>query len=350
MRILVTGGAGFIGSCMIRYLLNNTDHIVINLDKLTYAGNLDSLVDIQDSTNYYFECMDICNFEDVKKVFAQYSPDIVMHFAAESHVDRSIESPLEFLNTNIIGTYNLLQAGKIFFESIDRESQTRFKFLHISTDEVFGDLDDPSLYFTETSHYAPSSPYSASKASADHLVRAWGRTYNLPILISNCSNNYGPFHFPEKLIPQTIINAMQGKSIPIYGNGQQVRDWLFVEDHIKALYLIATEGKIGNSYNIGGHNEKKNIEVVESICHILDTIVISKPNNIDSFAELIEFVDDRPGHDQRYAIDASKIKSELGWMPEESFKSGLMKTVQWYVNNPIWWGRVLSGEYQTNKL
>jgi len=350
MRILVTGGAGFIGSCMIRYLLNNTDHIVINLDKLTYAGNLDSLVGIQDSTNYYFECMDICNFEDVKKVFAQYSPDIVMHFAAESHVDRSIESPLEFLNTNIIGTYNLLQAGKIFFESIDRESQTRFKFLHISTDEVFGDLDDPSLYFTETSHYAPSSPYSASKASADHLVRAWGRTYNLPILISNCSNNYGPFHFPEKLIPQTIINAMQGKSIPIYGNGQQVRDWLFVEDHIKALYLIATEGKIGNSYNIGGHNEKKNIEVVESICHILDTIVISKPNNIDSFAELIEFVDDRPGHDQRYAIDASKIKSELGWMPEESFKSGLMKTVQWYVNNPIWWGRVLSGEYQTNKL
>ncbi|MDB9885290.1 dTDP-glucose 4,6-dehydratase [Gammaproteobacteria bacterium] len=346
MKILITGGAGFIGSCLVRHLINSTDHSVINVDKLTYAANLESLESIEQNQRYVFEHIDITDYESLKGIFEKHSPNLVMHLAAESHVDRSIESPLEFLHTNILGTFNLLECARHFFNSAEENIRESFRFLHVSTDEVYGDLENPDEYFTEITPYAPSSPYSASKASSDHLVKAWGRTFHLPVLVTNCSNNYGPFHFPEKLIPKTIINALQGNPIPIYGNGMQVRDWLFVEDHVKALYQVCLNGKIGSSYNIGGNNEKTNIDVVHSICSKLDELVTAKPNNISSFRELIVFVTDRPGHDQRYAIDASKMAKELNWFPDETFDSGLQETIEWFISNEPWWQRVNSDEYK----
>ena len=346
MEIFVTGGAGFIGSSLIKYLLDHTNHRIINIDSLTYAGNLESLEPIDSNPNYIFEQVNICNFKALEHLFQKYSPSLVMHLAAESHVDNSIENPLDFINTNIIGTYNLLQCSRMFFEKRLHGNKELFKFLHVSTDEVFGDIPNLSDFFSESSPYDPSSPYSASKAGSDHLVRAWHRTFNLPIVISNCSNNYGPFQFPEKLIPKTIINLCLGKQIPIYGNGEQIRDWLFVQDHVKALYKIAINGESGESYNVGGNNEKKNIDVVTTICSIADDLISTKPGGISSFKDLIYFTDDRPGHDQRYAIDCSKLYSKLGWVAEESFSSGIQKTVEWYANNKQWWGRVLSGEYR----
>lgn len=350
MKILVTGGAGFIGSAVIRHILSTTDHEVLNLDKLTYAGNLNSLKDVSQSKNYSFSKVDICDKESLQTVFSSFRPNIVMHLAAESHVDRSIDGPSEFISTNIIGTYNLLEASRSYFSNLEEKEALKFRFHHISTDEVYGDLEGPEDLFTEETAYAPSSPYSASKASSDHLVRAWMRTYGLPTIITNCSNNYGPFHFPEKLIPHMIINALHGKNLPVYGDGQQVRDWLFVEDHAKALLLVATEGKIGETYNIGGHNEKKNIEVVNLICELMEEMTDVRPNGLNSFKDLITFVKDRPGHDVRYAIDASKIERELGWTPLETFESGIRKTVKWYLDNTNWWEDVLNGNYKLERL
>ncbi|MBG58954.1 MAG: dTDP-glucose 4,6-dehydratase [Peredibacter sp.] len=350
MKILVTGGAGFIGSAVIRHILSTTDHEVLNLDKLTYAGNLNSLKDVSQSKNYSFSKVDICDKESLQTVFSSFRPNIVMHLAAESHVDRSIDGPSEFISTNIIGTYNLLEASRSYFSNLEEKEALKFRFHHISTDEVYGDLEGPEDLFTEETAYAPSSPYSASKASSDHLVRAWMRTYGLPTIITNCSNNYGPFHFPEKLIPHMIINALHGKNLPVYGDGQQVRDWLFVEDHAKALLLVATEGKVGETYNIGGHNEKKNIEVVNLICELMEEMTDVRPNGLNSFKDLITFVKDRPGHDVRYAIDASKIERELGWKPQETFESGIRKTVKWYLDNTKWWEDVLNGNYKLERL
>jgi dTDP-glucose 4,6-dehydratase len=352
MKILVTGGAGFIGSAVIRHIIGNTQSEVINLDKLTYAGNLESLDAVNKSKNYCFEQVDICNRTEVERVFKQHKPDAVMHLAAESHVDRSIDGPAAFIETNIVGTYVLLEVAKEYWKSLDEKAQKQFRFHHISTDEVYGDLESPEDLFTETTPYAPSSPYSASKASSDHLVRAWSRTYGLPTIITNCSNNYGPFHFPEKLIPLVILNALEGKPLPVYGKGNQVRDWLYVEDHARALYKVVTEGKVGETYNIGGHNEKQNIEVVETICELLDELkpAPSAKLNIKSYKELITFVEDRPGHDLRYAIDASKIKRELNWSPEEIFESGIRKTVVWYLENLHWAHRVQDGSYQRERL
>jgi len=346
MKFLVTGGAGFIGSAVIRHLINDTDHSVVNVDKLTYAGNLHSLESVSDSDRYSFEQVDICDSEQIARVYKEYQPDIIMHLAAESHVDRSIDGPGEFIITNIVGTYTLLDEARKYWLTLDDEKKSNFRFHHISTDEVYGDLEGTDDLFTETTPYAPSSPYSASKASSDHLVRAWQRTYGLPTLVTNCSNNYGPYHFPEKLIPLVILNALEGKPLPIYGKGDQIRDWLFVEDHARALVIVATQGKIGETYNIGGHNEKQNIEVVETICDILDTKV---PRD-RSYRELITFVADRPGHDVRYAIDASKIARELGWEPQETFESGLEKSVQWYLDNKEWWSAVQDGSYQRERL
>ena len=339
MRILVTGGAGFIGSALIRYLIRQTSNEVVNVDKLTYAGNLDSLAEYVEDSRYFFEQVDICDAVEIKRLFDKYQPDKVMHLAAESHVDRSIDSPGEFIKTNVIGTYVLLQASLEYFKSLDGVKHADFRFHHISTDEVYGDLGAEGL-FTEETPYDPSSPYSASKASSDHLVRAWARTFKLPVVLTNCSNNYGPYQFPEKLIPLVIGNALAGKGIPIYGDGFQVRDWLFVEDHVMALLTVLEKGTIGETYNIGGHNERQNIEVVRTICEILDRKVKGKPEGISSFSELITYVEDRPGHDLRYAIDASKIESELGWMPSESFESGIKKTVDWYLDNALWCERV----------
>lgn len=350
MKILITGGAGFIGSALIRYILNHTSYEVVNLDKLTYAGNLDSIPDVEDSSRYFFEQVDICNQQALRSVFDLHSPTLVMHLAAESHVDRSIENPSDFIQTNIVGTYNLLVESLAYYQDLDKESQVQFRFHHISTDEVFGDLDGTDDLFTESTPYAPSSPYSASKASSDHLVRAWHRTYGLPIVITNCSNNYGPYHFPEKLIPHMILNAIQGKPLPVYGDGNQIRDWLFVEDHARALLKVVTEGEVGQTYNIGGHNEVKNIEVVRLICDLLEELVPDKPNGINRYSDLITFVTDRPGHDTRYAIDAKKIGVDLGWFPIETFETGLRKTVNWYLDNEDWWGRVLSGEYQLERI
>ncbi|WP_417436021.1 dTDP-glucose 4,6-dehydratase [Idiomarina abyssalis] len=348
MKILVTGGAGFIGSAVIRHLIKNTDHIIINVDKLTYAGNVESLLPVSASENYVFEQVDICNASEVKRVFLEHKPGAVMHLAAESHVDRSIDGPSEFIQTNIIGTYTLLEATRSYWLNLPDEKKSTFRFHHISTDEVYGDLEDPTELFTEATAYAPSSPYSASKASSDHLVRAWHRTYGLPVIITNCSNNYGPYHFPEKLIPHIILNALSGKELPVYGDGKQIRDWLYVEDHARALTKVVTGGKVGETYNIGGHNEKQNIEVVNTICELLDEL---KPSSSGRpYKEQITFVKDRPGHDKRYAIDASKIEDELGWIPEESFETGLRKTVEWYLNNKNWWQRVLSGDYQLNRI
>lgn len=350
MKILITGGAGFIGSAVIRHLLANTSDAVINVDALTYAGNMESLPGAEQSPRYTFEHINICKQDFLDSVFEKHKPDAVMHLAAESHVDRSISGPGAFIQTNIIGTYNLLQSSRKFYEGLNTQGQSKFRFHHISTDEVYGDLHGTKDLFTEDTSYSPSSPYSASKASSDHLVRAWGRTYGLPVLLTNCSNNYGPYHFPEKLIPHMILNALAGKALPVYGDGMQVRDWLYVEDHARALYTVLTKGKIGETYNIGGHNEKRNIEVVELICQLLEELAPQKPVKVNNYKDLITFVKDRPGHDVRYAIDASKIEKELGWTPDENFESGMRKTVEWYLSNKNWWQRVLSGDYRLERL
>lgn len=347
MRLMVTGGAGFIGSAVIRHIIKNTNHEVLNVDKLTYAGNLESLISVANNERYTFSQTDICDRSALDQLFADFQPDAVMHLAAESHVDRSITGPFTFIETNIIGTYQLLEASRQYWSSLEENKKQKFRFHHISTDEVYGDLEGTTDLFTESTSYSPSSPYSASKASSDHLVRAWNRTYGLPVLVTNCSNNYGPYHFPEKLIPLMILNALQGKALPVYGNGQQIRDWLFVEDHARALFKVVSEGKVGETYNIGGHNEKANLDVVHGICELLEELAPNKPKGVNQYKDLITYVKDRPGHDVRYAIDASKIQSELGWTPEESFETGLRKTVQWYLNNQEWVTRVQSGEYQT---
>jgi dTDP-glucose 4,6-dehydratase len=350
MKILITGGAGFIGSALIRYVINKTKATAINLDNLTYAGNQESLNEIENSSRYVFEQVSICNRLELDRVFKEYQPDAVMHLAAESHVDRSIDGPAAFIETNIVGTYTLLEAARAYWNKLDTDKKTAFRFHHISTDEVYGDLEGLEDLFTEETSYAPSSPYSASKASSDHLVRAWQRTYGLPTVITNCSNNYGPYHFPEKLIPLVILNALAGKALPVYGNGQQIRDWLFVEDHARALYKVVTEGEVGETYNIGGHNEKANIDVVRTICQLLEELVPNKPEGVAKYQDLITYVLDRPGHDVRYAIDASKIERELNWNPEETFESGIRKTVEWYLDNKQWWSRVLDGSYAGERL
>lgn len=369
MKILVTGGAGFIGSAVVRFIIQHTHDAVVNVDKLTYAGNLDNLHAVSSSDRYAFECADICNQQELDRIFNEHQPDAVMHLAAESHVDRSIDGPAAFIQTNIVGTYTLLEAARIYWQKLDMARREAFRFHHISTDEVYGDLPHPDEnanasqhLFTEKTPYAPSSPYSATKASSDHLVRAWHRTYGLPVVVTNCSNNYGPYHFPEKLIPHVILNALRGKPLPIYGKGDQIRDWLYVEDHARALYRVITTGAVGETYNIGGHNEKKNIEVVHTICAILDELRPLSVNDDGSvgaghardktptYKNQITHVKDRPGHDRRYAIDASKIADELGWQPEETFETGLRKTVEWYLNNEQWWQRVLNGDYQLARL
>jgi len=385
MNYLITGGAGFIGSAVIRFLIEETDHQVVNLDKLTYAGNLESLASVSGNSLYQFVQGDVCDRGLVSKLFADLQPDVVMHLAAESHVDRSIDGPAEFIQTNIVGTLVMLECAREYWKQLpssesgmDRHAtaslamthgvtKESFRFHHISTDEVYGSLDDTGL-FTEETAYDPSSPYSASKASSDHLVRAWNRTYGLPVLITNCSNNYGPYQFPEKLIPLMILNALEGKPLPIYGNGQQVRDWLHVEDHARALYKVVTEGEVGQTYNIGGHNEKTNLEVVHALCDILDELaplngsprafgprdeegeVKDARDDAGSYKDLITYVADRPGHDQRYAIDASKIEKDLGWVPQETFETGLRKTVEWYLNNSEWYQHVQDGSYQRQRL
>lgn len=350
MKILVTGGAGFIGSAVIRHIINNTSDSVINVDKLTYAGNLDSLTSVTRSERYAFEQVDICDGKELERVFSVHRPDAVMHLAAESHVDRSIDGPANFIETNIVGTYTLLEVVRAYWNGLGNERKEKFRFHHISTDEVYGDLEGTDALFTEKTSYAPSSPYSASKASSDHLVRAWGRTYGVPVIITNCSNNYGPYHFPEKLIPLMIINALEGKVLPVYGDGMQIRDWLFVDDHARALNKVVKEGAVGETYNIGGHNEKANIEVVKTICSLLEELVPNKPQGVVQYKELITYVKDRPGHDVRYAIDASKIERDLGWIPQETFESGMRKTVEWYLNNKTWWQRVLDGSYNRERL
>ncbi|ULJ63089.1 dTDP-glucose 4,6-dehydratase [Wielerella bovis] len=350
MKILITGGAGFIGSALIRHIIENTNDSVINVDKLTYAGNLDNLASVADNPRYAFEQVDICDRTELDRIFQQYQPNAVMHLAAESHVDRSIDSAGEFIQTNIIGTFTLLETARAYFFRLPENKKSAFRFHHISTDEVFGDLHGTDDLFTETTPYAPSSPYSASKASSDHLVRAWHRTYGLPTIVTNCSNNYGAYHFPEKLIPLMILNALNGKPLPVYGDGSQIRDWLFVDDHARALYTVITRGEIGETYNIGGFNEQTNLSVVQKICELLEELAPEKPQGVARYADLITHVTDRAGHDLRYAIDAQKIQRELGWTPQETFETGLRKTVQWYLDNRSWCERVLSGDYRLERL
>ena len=348
-RIIVTGGAGFIGSAVVRHIINNTDDQVCVADKLTYAGNLESLAEVSASDRFRFEKADICDRSAMDKIMADFRPTHIMHLAAESHVDRSIDGPGEFIQTNIVGTYTLLEAARKYYSSLSEAEQSAFRFHHISTDEVYGDLDNMEDLFREDTPYAPSSPYSASKAASDHLVRAWKRTFKLPTVVTNCSNNYGPYHFPEKLIPLVILHALDGMDLPVFGQGLQIRDWLYVEDHARALYKVATCGAPGETYNIGGNNEKKNIEVVRTICALLDELRPRQDGK--SYAEQIVFVSDRPGHDMRYAIDASKIKRELAWQPQETFESGIRKTVLWYLEHKdSWCARVLSGDYRMERL
>lgn len=350
MKILVTGSAGFIGSAFVRHIIRNTGDSLVNVDKLTYAGNLESLADVSGSLRYAFEKVDICDRAGLERVFRDHQPDAVMHLAAESHVDRSIDGPAAFIETNMVGTYTLLEATRTYWNALDENKKAQFRFHHISTDEVHGDLEDPTDLFAESTSYDPSSPYSASKASSDHLVRAWRRTYGLSTLVTNCSNNYGPYHFPEKLIPLMILNALDGKPLPVYGKGNQVRDSLYVEDHARALYKVLMKGKMGETYNIGGHNEKQNLEVVKTICALLEELAPAKPAGVACYENLITYVTDRPGHDQRYAIDAAKIQQELGWAPQESFESGIRKTVQWYLENINWCRHVQDGSYQRGRL
>ena len=346
MKILVTGGAGFIGSAVVRHIIQDTDNTVLNVDKLTYAGHWEALATVADNPCDQLCQADICDRAELDQLFETFQPDAVMHLAAESHVDRSITGPAAFIETNIIGTYQLLEAARHYWNGLAEDKKAEFRFHHISTDEVYGDLEGTEDLFLETTPYAPSSPYSASKASSDHLVRAWHRTYGLPVVLTNCSNNYGPYHFPEKLIPLVILNALAGKPLPVYGNGAQIRDWLYVEDHARALYKVVTEAEVGETYNIGGHNEQQNIDVVKAICNLLEELAPNKPEGIANYHDLITYVKDRPGHDLRYAIDASKIKKDLGWVPVETFESGLRKTVEWYLANQEWVKHVQSGEYQ----
>jgi dTDP-glucose 4,6-dehydratase len=350
VNILVTGGAGFIGSALVRHIFDKTDFNIICVDKLTYAGNPESIQIPLGTGRYVFLESDICDFQKMYDILISHRPSIVMHLAAETHVDRSIDGPIDFITTNISGTFNLLEATRHYFEGLDEVEEKHFRFHHISTDEVYGDLEGTGSFFTEQTSYAPSSPYSASKAASDHLVRAWGRTYGLPVIITNCSNNYGPYHFPEKLVPHVILNAIHGKPLPIYGDGSQIRDWLYVEDHVRALLKVVTQGQVGETYNIGGHNEKTNLEVVETICDLLEEMAPDKPLGVINYRDLITFVKDRPGHDTRYAIDASKIERELGWVPDETFETGLYKTVRWYLDHRDWWERVLSGAYRLERL
>ena len=348
--ILVTGGAGFIGSALIRHIIKNTYHSVVNIDKLSYSGNLQSLESIESNKDYIFEQVDICDEKELNRIFKKNKPDIVMHLAAESHVDRSIDGPGDFIKTNIVGTFTLLEQSKNYWQSLEGDKKNNFRFLHVSTDEVYGDLEGTTDFFSEETSYDPSSPYSATKASSDHLVRAWHRTYGLPVLITNCSNNYGPCQFPEKLIPHVILNALEGKNLPIYGDGRQIRDWLYVDDHVLALMSVALDGNVGETYNIGGSNEIQNIEVVKKICNILDKLISNKLNGMASFSELITYVKDRPGHDVRYAINANKINRDLGWKPKESFESGILKTVQWYLTNKEWCENIQNGSYKLERL
>jgi dTDP-glucose 4,6-dehydratase len=350
MKLLITGGAGFIGSALVRYVIEKTQHSVVNVDKLTYAGNLESLASVCDSPRYHFAQVDICDRASLMQVFENFKPDAVMNLAAESHVDRSIDGAQDFVNTNVVGTFTLLEVARSYWNSLSAQAQESFRFHHISTDEVYGDLPNDGSLFTESTSYKPSSPYAATKASSDHLVRAWHRTYGLPIVLTNCSNNYGPYHFPEKLIPLMVLNAVEGKPLPVYGNGLQIRDWLYVDDHARALLAVVTEGRVGETYNIGGNNEVANIDVVKSICALLEEFRPEKPLGLTSYSDLITFVEDRPGHDVRYAIDSSKIQRDLGWQPQESFETGLRKTVQWFLDNQTWWQRVLDGSYNRERL
>nr|WP_314420581.1 dTDP-glucose 4,6-dehydratase [uncultured Erwinia sp.] len=350
MKLLVTGGAGFIGSAVVRHIIDNTFDEVVIVDCLTYAGNLESLSSVEKNDRFLFKNVNICNRIALDDLFSELKPNAVMHLAAESHVDRSIDGPAAFIETNIVGTYTLLEAARQYWNGLEGEAKENFRFHHISTDEVYGDLHGTDDLFTETTPYSPSSPYSASKAASDHLVRAWLRTYGLPTIVTNCSNNYGPYHFPEKLIPLIVLNALEGKPLPVYGDGGQIRDWLYVEDHARALYTVVTQGAVGETYNIGGHNERKNIDVVKTICQLLEELVPTKPQGINSYSSLITFVTDRPGHDVRYAIDASKIERELGWKPQETFESGIRKTVEWYLANEAWWSAVKDGSYASERL
>jgi len=350
-KILVTGGAGFIGSAVVRHLILNTNYDVINVDKLTYAGNLESLMMVAVNSRYFFIQADIVDRAEMSRILSVHQPDAIMHLAAESHVDRSIDGPDNFIETNIVGTYSLLEATRSYWVQLSEEKRHDFRFHHISTDEVYGDLHGTDRLFLETTPYAPSSPYSASKAASDHLVRAWQRTYGLPTIVTNCSNNYGPYHFPEKLIPHMILNALHGMPLPIYGDGMQIRDWLFVDDHARALIEVLSNGQVGETYNIGGHNEQMNLNVVHTICDLLEELAPDrKAAGLVSYRDLISFVKDRPGHDVRYAIDASKIKKDLGWVPQETFESGMRKTVQWYLDNETWCQSVISGEYILKRL
>lgn len=348
MNLLVTGGAGFIGSALLRYLSTHTSARAVNVDKLTYSGNLESLSGAVDPARFAFAQVDICDRPALRRVFEKFQPTTVIHLAAESHVDRSIDAPDDFIQTNVVGTTALLQETLAYYRELPTQVASTFRMVHVSTDEVYGDLGESGGFFTESTGYAPSSPYSASKAASDHLARAWHRTYGLPVIVTNCSNNYGPCQFPEKLIPHMILNGLAGKPLPVYGNGTQVRDWLFVDDHVRALWLVATRGAIGQTYNIGGRNELRNIDVVRSICELLE---IHAPRKVGTppYRELISFVRDRPGHDTRYAIDASKIERDLGWSPAENFATGLDKTVRWYLENTTWWQRVLDGSYRLER-